>query len=294
MVWDGSSLLRASGVAAFDVICAGEARWDLAAPEAVRGDAAGAVQFLPAGAAVVAAVALARKGLRVGLCAALGDDSPGRALRARVAAAGVDIGGVSLSPPQRGIYMVEGMGGAARVVSYGAEEAAVAVPPGWAAQVLLLSGLSPVVAHASAFCKEARSARRVGSVVVLDIHARRHLWAGRDPRVLRSVVNEADVVRYSADDMAVLGLPPVMLRGMMRSSATLVVTGPSHVLATGLFGEVGAERPLRAGESREEMGIVGTICAELSKAGSQGMERADLWHRVVSPGRPEPRRSALS
>lgn len=282
MASEGSLWLRAPGVAAFDVICAGEARWDLSAPGAIRGAGAGAVQFLPAGSAVVAAVALARRGLRVGLCAALGDDTPGRALRSRVAAAGVDIGGVSLTPPQRGLFLVEGMGAAARVVSHGIEEAPVVVPEHWASQVLLLSGLSPIVAHAGAFCKEARSARRAGSVVVLDVHARRHLWAGRDPRVIRSVIQEADVVRYSAEDMAVLGVPAPMVRGMMRPRAALVVTSPKTVSVTGSFGEVGAERGMFADDRLPaEENIVANLCAELAKAGPAGVEREELWMRVA-------------
>jgi len=71
---------------------------------------------------------------------------------------------------------------------------------------------------------------------------------------------------------------------MLRASATLVVAGPSHALATGKFGEVGGEWEFRAEDAREGEGMVVSICAELANAGSSGMGRADLWQRVVSRG----------
>lgn len=294
MTSGGHMLLGGARVAAFDVIAAGEARWDLALPGGSSADPS-SPQLLPAGSAVLAAIALARRGLRVGLAAVLGDDTPGRALRAHVAAAGVDIGGVSLSAPQPSLLFVEGRGAAARVVSRGPEEPPVTIPEGWAAQVLLLTGLSPLVAHAGAFCKEARRARRAGTVVVLDLRARRHLWAGHDPRVLRSVLLECDVVRYSTDDMTVLGLDPAAARAMMRPEAVLVVTSPTRIHATGTFGELTSDRPIASAlapssstpeSSPPAGGVITAICAELSRSGPTGTDLPELWRRVVTRARP--------
>src|SRR5690349_17969604 len=85
---------------AFDVICAGEARWNLrsAAPPRLR----------PGGGAVSSALALARQGLRVGLATVLENNTVGRHLREKLAAAGIDTAGVELAQPTSGIVFVRG------------------------------------------------------------------------------------------------------------------------------------------------------------------------------------------
>src|SRR4051794_41019863 len=142
----------------FDVICAGEA---LVSVDDEAGAIAGGTERLslrPGGGAMNAAVSLARQGLRVGLATVLADDSVGRALLAKVAARGVDVGGVELAERSPGLVLVRG--GARQVVSVREQERPVVVPEGWSSQVLLLSGMSPVVAHGAALCKAARAARR--------------------------------------------------------------------------------------------------------------------------------------
>ncbi|XXR88225.1 hypothetical protein WME96_43635 [Sorangium sp. So ce406] len=59
-----ASRVMAPGVSTLNVICAGEALWDLAPPGGTS------LRFRPGGGAVNAAVALARSGLRVGLVVA--------------------------------------------------------------------------------------------------------------------------------------------------------------------------------------------------------------------------------
>lgn len=288
-----SSLLRNRSVSGFDVICAGEARWDLGALDA---PAAGPASpgFRPGGAAVTAALALARRGLRVALVAALGDDSFGRNLRAKVAAAGVDIGGVSLSSGQQGLFFVEGRGAAGQIVSYRREEPPISIPPGWAAQVLLLTGLSPVLSQNAAFCREARHARRAGSIVVVDVNARHHLWMGRDPRAIRAVIGEADVVRCSTGDLSVLGLDAAALRGWLRPRAVLV-TGAAGVQVSGSFGEIVREPrravTLRAAGSGDA--LTAALCAELVKAGPPGTQSAELWESALQRAQGAPRGNLL-
>ncbi len=145
----------------FDVVCVGEALWDLTAPRAATSARAGVAPFRVGGAAVNTAVALAQRGLRVGLAAAIADDAAGRALCAKVAAAGVDVGGVALGSQRAGLVLLQSAGAAGRVVAREAEEVLpVAVPRAWEAQVLLLSGLTPAVPHAAGLCEAARAARR--------------------------------------------------------------------------------------------------------------------------------------
>lgn len=279
-----STLIRSRGASALDVVCAGEARWDLAA-QGVLGPMATSLRFRPGGAAVSVALSLAARGVRVGLAASLGDDTFGRALLARVAAAGVDTAGVSLSSARSGLVLVQGMGAAARVVSYRQEEPPIVIPEAWAAPVLLLTGLSPVVAHAAAFCKAARAARRTGTLVVVDVNARRHLWMGQDPRAIRAVMGEADVVRCSSEDMAVLGTSAKLVRAMMRDRTVLVESGATHVRATGPFGELVRERTAASALRPPGSGdaFTAAMCEALARAGAAGIERLDVWARLFHP-----------
>jgi 2-dehydro-3-deoxygluconokinase len=267
--------------AAFDVICAGEATLSMSA---TGGALASSLRLRPGGGAVNVAMALAKRGLRVGLATSLGDDMFGRALRDRIVAAGVDAGGVSLAPPRTGLVLLHGAGGSRHVLSYRGEDEPATVPAGWAAKVLLLSGLSPVVSHGAALCKSARAARRKGSTVVLDANARLEAWAGQDSRAVRSVLREADVVRCSSADLAVLGLDVEQVRAAMRKAAIFVGGNAlGDAWATGPFGEVvekrgGAASGLLGGGDA----LTASICAELARAGEA---REDLWARALRGGR---------
>jgi sugar/nucleoside kinase (ribokinase family) len=272
----------------FDVVCAGEALWDLTVP---RGGAPARAKALPlraGGAAVNTALALAQRGLRVGLAAAISDDKLGRALCAEVAAAGVDIGGVALGPQRAGLVLVQSAGATGRVVANEAEQVLpVTVPRAWEAQVLLLSGLTPAVPHAAGLCKAARAARRAGTLVVVDVNARWRLWAGRDPRASRAVMHEADVVRCSTADLAALGIDAAAVRSAMRPEATLVLThGAGAARASGPFGEltqaprtVVTSDPTGAGDA-----FTAAICAELARAGEYRPDDVELWDRVLRRG----------
>jgi 2-dehydro-3-deoxygluconokinase len=266
---------------AFDVICAGEATLSMSAP---RGALASSLRLEPGGGAVNVAMSLAKRGLRVGLATSLGDDMFGRALRDRIAAAGVDTGGVSLAPPRTGLVLLHGAGGARHVLSYRGEDEPATIPEGWSAKVLLLSGLSPVVSHGAALCRAARAARRKGTTVVVDANARLEAWAGRDARAVNSVLREADVVRCSTADLAVLGLDVDLVRAAMRKTAILVGGNAlGDAWAIGPFGEVvekrgaAASRPLGGGDA-----LTASICAELARAGEAHEE---LWARALRGGR---------
>ena len=259
----------------FDVICAGEAL-------ALWNGIGLQPRLRPGGGAVNAAFSLARRGLRVGLATVVSDDSFGRALRSRLEAAGVGVAGVVLARPRADLVVVQGTGTAGELVSYREDEKPVDVPDGWSSDVLLLSGLSPVVAEAAALCKAARAARRAGTIVVVDINARWQVWAGRDARAIRMLLREADVVRCSARDLATLHLDVGDVRAASRRDAVLVVTGElGDAIATGPFGEVtvpatGSPRSIEEGDA-----LTAGVCAALARAGSPGDDRADLWHRAL-------------
>jgi sugar/nucleoside kinase (ribokinase family) len=285
----GGESITAAGprrASSFDVVCVGEALWDVTVPR--FGASSSSAPLRAGGAAVNTAIALAQRGLRVGLAAAIADDTLGRALCARVAAAGVDVGGVALGPQRAGLVLVQSAGAAGRVVATEAESVLpVAVPGAWESQVLLLSGLTPAVPHAAGLCKAARAARRAGTIVVVDVNARWRLWAGRDPRASRAVMHEAHVVRCSTADLAALGIDEASARSAMREEAALVLTnGAGAARVTGPFGEIArAPRevvnldPTGAGDA-----FTAAICAELARAGQYREDDVELWDRALRRG----------
>jgi sugar/nucleoside kinase (ribokinase family) len=278
-VGDGGAPPRARG---FDVICAGEAQWSVGGSTP---DAAGPFRFRLGGGAVNAALALARQGLRVGLATVLADDTLGRELRERIAGAGVDVAGVELAHPTSGIVFVRG--GARQIVSLREEEQPVAIPEGWSSQVLLLSGMSPVVAHGAALCKAARAARRTGSVVVVDVNARWDLWEGRDARTILMVLREADVVWCSAEDLFGLNMSAAQMRTALRKDAVLALSdGAGSAFATGPFGEVVRAPSSRDSDVAPDGGdaFATAICAELARAGRAGETSGELWARALQRG----------
>jgi sugar/nucleoside kinase (ribokinase family) len=238
----------------FDAICAGETIWKGLAP----------------GGAVNVAAALARDGLDVGLATVLTDDTFGRRARDKVQTSGVDVRGVRMVTPRSELL----------IVGRSTTESPFEIPDDWSTDMLVLSGLSPVVAHAAALYRAARHARRSGAVVVIDFNARLHAWAGRDPRTIRMVLREVDVARCSIADIAVLGMDIATVQASLRPSAVLVVSdGIGGAVATGPFGEVSA--PPRHEPTRGDFFTAG-ICTALLQRGERGESVAGLWHRALS------------
>ncbi len=270
----------AAGSTSFDVICAGDALWTFRRGSIARLAEAIARQFQPGGGAVRAAFSLASRGLRVGLSTVLTDDRAGRALVQRVSAAGISVGGVRLSTSRGGLVMAEGGAAGLELVPSRSEEQPIAIPETWSAPVLLLSGVSPHVASGAALCREARRARRSGTTVVVDANAKWHLWAGRDGRVVRSLVREADVVRCTGADLAVLGTSRDDLRLAMRPNAVLVTTDEDETRVSGPFGDLAlASRARPEADTNDE--TIASICAELARAG-RGPEATSIWHRALA------------
>ncbi len=238
--------------------------------------------FRPGGGAINAALALAGQGLRVGLASVLSDDIGGRALLAQVAASGVDIGGVQRAKPRSDLVFVKG--GARQVVSFHEVEQPISVPEAWSSQVLLLSGMSPVVSHGAALCKAARAARRDGTIVVVDVNADWHRWKGRDSRAIRMVLREADVVSCSAQDLFGLNMDVPTLRGALRATAVLVLSdGAGRASATGPFGEVAhaLDQAALFASLGESDAFSAAICSELARAGHTDEGGGALWARAL-------------
>jgi sugar/nucleoside kinase (ribokinase family) len=271
----------------FDVICAGEALWKLAATDGAFSRTSKGVRLRPGGGAVNVAVALAKEGLRVGLATVLVDDAFGRVSVEKIAASGVDVGGVRLAPRDAGLVLVDARGEADRARPEVEVGEPLEVPAGWSSQLLLLSGLSPIVSHAAALCKAARRARREGALVLIDFNASLHAWAGRDPRTIQMVLREVDAARCSLADLAVLGMDAATVRGALRKSAVFVVSdGTGGAVATGPFGEVAfvppratTLRPAAAGDA-----FTAALCAELTRPGKPGESPNARWSRALRRG----------
>lgn len=262
--------LGTTGRSTFDVICAGEIGWKLAGPT-----------LRPGGGAVEVARTLAGVGLRVGLATVLPDDVFGRRTHAQLAAAGVDVGGVSFTLRRPSLVLVDPTGGAHAPASESEATPPIEVPASWQASVLLLTGLSPVVSHAAAMCKAARAARRAGTFVLLDFDAGLHAWVGRDPRTIRMVLREVDAARCSIADLAVVGLDATVVRATLREDAVLVVSDSlGGAMVRGPFGEIpvvrGAPRPRGDGDA-----LTAALCAELVRPGVAGESAAARWRRMV-------------
>jgi sugar/nucleoside kinase (ribokinase family) len=266
----------------FDVICAGEALWRVAGHAGLT-PSPRSVRFTPGGGALNAALALARRGVAVGLATAVADDPFGRALLERVVGAGIDVGGVTFASPRAGLMLFDGTGAARNLVPHRAEEQTFTVPSTWSSRVLLLSGLSPVVSHGAAVCASARAARRAGTVVVIEVSARWRLWAGHDARAIRMALREADIVVCTEEDLAVLDLDARAMRAAMRPRAVLVTTSrTTGACAAGPFGEALAppQKELVLDPDRSGDPLVAAIAHELGRSNDPA-EDLDLWQRVL-------------
>lgn len=196
----------------------------------------------PGGAAVNVALALARRGLSVGLAGVVGDDALGEALAQRVASAGVRAA-FDHAIPRTGVLFAERRDDGARFVGYRpGDEPAPRPPSSMTAPFVLITGLLPSLDHARALREIAQSARARGAAVFVDVNARPRLWRGRDAEAVRGVIAAADVVKTSEEDRRF-----AMIDDGAPSTTWITTSGGGPVRARGAFGEVLVEP---AGEAR--------------------------------------------
>jgi fructokinase/2-dehydro-3-deoxygluconokinase len=260
----------------FDVVCAGQPLWRGSMPslgDVARGRGSAFVNVTKM---------LTRAGLHVGWAAVLEDDRRGRALLAEMAAIDVEVGAVRLASAGTDLVIVDASGGWSGLVSDRDGAPQVDVPSCWSSQVLLLSGLKPVTSRLAAFCKAARRARRDGTVVVLDLVGSLREWIGHDPRVIAMVIREADVVRCSFFDLAVIGTDAEAVRRAMKSNATLVLDDDGGATAVGTFGDVRVQvsRESSAAEVLAES-YTAAVCVEYARPRGVGETPDGRWHRVL-------------
>lgn len=231
-----------------DVVCLGEALWDLHVPEGARLETTAHLDLAPGGGAVNVAKHLVTLGKRASVVAAVGADPVGRALVSRLSAMGIDVSGIHEAKPRTGLVVMTRS--PPRAVAYRSpkEEALAlrdALPERFDAAIVHVSGLLPSRALASALVSAMKRARRQGCIVSIDTNLRPKLWAGDTAtRVgLSRVLAEADLLKVSDDDLRVLGTTVARdLRPSLRPDAVVVSThGASATRAIGPFGELSIE-----------------------------------------------------
>ncbi|WP_170229116.1 PfkB family carbohydrate kinase [Polyangium fumosum] len=286
-----------------DVVCVGEALWDLSTPEGTSLDDATQLSLTPGGGAVNVALTLAQLGLRAGIVAPVGDDAVGHALVAHLSRRGVDVSRMRATKSSRTglVFLTHAP---TRAVAYRAvqEEALAlrdALPRSFGANVVHFSGLLPSRACLLALEQAARHAAREGSLVTLDANLRPRLWAGdalerADPR---SLLGGVDVLKVSEDDLRLLGASdPRDLMPLLHAEAIVIATfGAAKTRALGPFGEVHAGGPALAVESTIGAGDAfgAGLLSVLAREGRAALRDREAIERAIQRGN-EVARSSLT
>ncbi|MQY05660.1 sugar kinase [Actinomadura macrotermitis] len=191
------------------------------------------------GAEANVACGLAALGVPAAWIGRVGDDGFGRRIVRDLAAAGVDVTGVVVDAERpTGLFVKETRDGRSVLHYYRRGSAGSALSPGLLADpraaalldgaaLVHLSGITPALSDGAHDLVRALLERHR---VVFDLNWRPGLWRGRDPAVLRDLMNAADTVLLGADEAAaVLGTgDPAALRALLPGPRTLVVKDDAH------------------------------------------------------------------
>lgn len=201
------------------ILCFGEALVDLYALPLHRG-VASAASFTPrfGGAPANVAVALGRLGVATRFAGAVGRDGHGERLLAVLRRAGVDLRAVEQRADRTGITFVSARGNSRSFLFYRAGGADYSpdldllrssCPTEGVRWILLGSSafVTPQLAACASYLLD--EAARLDLRVAVDLNVRPHLW--RDARSLHAAADRllevADIVKASDDDLRALGLP---------------------------------------------------------------------------------------
>jgi len=264
----GGRASRASGPAS--VVCLGEIAWDLRAPEGTPLEQGPPLHPAPGGGAVTTALELTRLGVPTALCAAVGDDVLGHALRRRIEAAGVDVRFLVATPAVRTglVILASNEEGARRFLSYRSPDAEAKalrglLPRDFEARAVHLSALLPSPEPLRLFRAAIRRARRCA--LSLDLNARPRFWRSakdKDRLAALELLNAFDWIKASEGDLEVMRLIPAELLEKMKPTAALIVTSGAHpVRAFGPFGTI--ERALETRIDVDPTGAGDAFCAGL-------------------------------
>jgi fructokinase len=285
-----------------DVVCFGEALWDLFERPAARGSGVDFVREL-GGAAANAATGLARLGVRSALVGGVGDDRLGRAMLAHLERDGVDTRFVQCFTRRTGVtFVAKGADGAPAFLPYREGTADGSLRPrhitpamGRAHWVLVASAESAAGPLATATARFVQAAIRGGASVFLDLNVRAHRTSP-GPRALGRIArlaSTATVVKASENDLVALGQRRRGYGWLERHAprATWLVTrGPAPASAVGAHGEV--ELPARQGSCIDPTGAgdafaagaLAVLVASLASPAASSWADRRLWSCVLRVG----------
>ncbi|GGX76697.1 sugar kinase [Streptomyces fructofermentans] len=220
------------------VVCVGETMAALAPGPSDSLETAGALRLSVAGAESNVAMYLADHGVPASWLSAVGDDALGRRVRAAVAEAGVDVGGVRTDATRpTGLLVKEPTGARTRVHYYRGGSAASALGPDLLdddrvgpAAVVHLTGVTPALSPSCRNLAERalgtpRGERRYA--LSFDVNHRPALWPeGTAAGVLRDLADRADIAFVGLDEAQDLwgsGLDAAGVRKLLPHPRLLVV-----------------------------------------------------------------------
>ncbi len=224
------------------VLCLGEALIDLM-PEARSEGEFPRFWASPGGAPANVAVAVARLNQAVRFVGAVGDDAFGRLLEAALATDGVDVARLhKIAGAATPVSIVQlGDGGERQFAFYRGSGTRAALPPQPVADDVWLdtawlhvgSGTLGEEDERSITLDVIRRARRSGLGVSFDPNLRPAFWDRPETmrRVTRDVIALADVVKLSAEDLAIWH-PDLPADAVKRQASSFLEQGPSLVVLT--------------------------------------------------------------
>jgi fructokinase len=242
---------RALAMKTLDVVCFGEALWDLyeAAPRLGEPIARSFRREL-GGAASNAAIALARLGLRAAVVGGVGRDFLGDALACQLAKEGVDTRLLVTTPERTGLtFVTRDAAGEPAFLAYRHDSADMALTRAHIRKAMgrsrwALVGTTTLIAPtlASATARFVRVSRAEGARIAVDLNARRHLWPSGAllQAAAAKLVARASLVKASAADLDAVakGRGKKWLAEHAPRATWVLTSGPGVASAVGDHGEV--------------------------------------------------------
>lgn len=286
-----------------EVACFGELLWDFFEADVKMEKEPISRQFKRelGGASANVAVALARLGVKTSAVGGVGDDPLGEALRAQLAADGVDVAHVIRAKKRTGITFVSRDGnGSPTFVGYRAGTADLALdeakvsPASGKARFGVVSSTSMVSSARPASEKFLGALEKAKGLLVVDLNVRTHLWEDADEMraAVKDLVGNAVVVKASNSDLAaVAGKRGMSWLEENAKGATWVLTrGENGAAAVGAHGQVTSPtRRVRCVDATGAgdaflAGVLAVLVRSGAKPGGAEWKDGKLWTRALEIG----------
>jgi len=278
----------------YDVVTFGEVLWDLFE------DGSDTYRRFVGGSSANVAVALARQGVHVAVVGAVGRDTFGDELAARLASFGVDTSFLVRLPERTAVtFIARGEGGEPHFMNYRHGSADMAfsarhITSSMANATWIHLGTSTLLTSGPAEATRAFDAHafRHRAFKSIDLNARPHLWASAEAAfaALRHIAPGSALIKASLQDLASFGVGLEALREMAPGAVLVVTRGGGEATAYGAHGEVSVSA--RAAECVDATGagdsFIAGLLAWLVRQGvtpdSPEWSDANLWTAALAHG----------